>query len=93
MSSHIKTVTETRRNKVTVYNKDGYLYLNFRLNGKRKQKALKMKDTKSNRKVVEKEIIPQLQAKIALCIEELAILPNMVTFPMGKILEMFHSSL
>ena len=66
MSRYIRTVTtQTRRPKVTVYNKAGYLYLNFMLDGKRKQKALKMKDTPANRKIVAKEIIPQIQAKIA----------------------------
>jgi len=51
---------------MTIYEKGGYLYLNFMLDGKRKRKALKMEDTKANRKVVTKEIIPQLQKKILL---------------------------
>lgn len=63
---HIKTVTQQRSNKVTIYNKRGYLYLSFMLDGKRRQKALKMEDTSKNRKIVGKEIIPQLQKKIAL---------------------------
>lgn len=67
MSTHIKAVTQKKEsNKVTIYNKKGYLYLNFMLDGKRKQKALKMENTQQNRKIVEKEIIPQLQKKIAL---------------------------
>lgn len=51
---------------MTIYNKRGYLYLNFMLDGKRKQKALKMEDTKKNRSIVTKEIIPELQRKIVL---------------------------
>jgi len=67
MSTHIKAVAQIKEsNKVTMYNKRGFLYLNFMLDGKRKQKALKMEDTPQNRKVVQKEIIPQLQKKIAL---------------------------
>ncbi len=65
MSMHVITVTKQRSN-VTIYNKGGYLYLNFMLDAKRKRKALKMIDTPQNRKVVQKEIIPQLQKKIAL---------------------------
>lgn len=61
--NRINVVAEKRVN-VTIYNKDGYLYLNFVLHGIRKQKALKMKDTAKNRKIVQNEIIPKLQVKI-----------------------------
>jgi integrase len=63
---HVNTVASKRSNNVTIYNKGGYLYLNFMLDGKRKRKALKMKDTLDNRKVVNSDIIPQLQKKILL---------------------------
>jgi len=62
----MNTVTSKRSNKVTTYNKNGYLYLNFMIDGKRKRKSLKMKDTLANRKTVEKDIIPALQKKIFL---------------------------
>jgi len=51
---------------MTIYQRRGMLYLNFMFDGKRKQKSLKLEDNKKNREVVRKEILPQLQKKIAL---------------------------
>lgn len=61
-----KFVTTKKGVTMTLYNYKGGLYINFVLDGKRKRKSLKMRDTKQNRQIANKEIIPALQKKILL---------------------------
>ena len=49
-----------------IYEKNGKLYINYRLNGKRVRKSTGLDDTLQNRKLLKKEIIPKLAMKIKL---------------------------
>ena len=50
----------------SIYEVNGKLYLNYRLNGKRVRKATGLSDTKENRRRLEKEVIPTLEYKIKM---------------------------
>jgi len=65
MSAKVKAFTSKRSN-MYLYSKRGTLYVGFSIDEKKKQRSLRMKDTPQNRKIATKEIIPKLQAKIAL---------------------------
>jgi len=49
---------------VSIFNRKGILYLQFYVDGKLKQKSTRIKDTKENRKLLKKEVIPQLILKL-----------------------------
>ncbi len=49
---------------VSVFKRGNKLYLQFTVNGKRKQKSTGLEDTPANRKLLKKEVIPALEAKI-----------------------------
>ena len=49
---------------VSIFNRKGILYLQFYVDGKLKQKSTRLKDTKENRKLLQKEVIPQLIIKL-----------------------------
>ena len=67
MLIHSKTVTTQRGNKkMTTYYIRGFtIWLNYYVEGVRKQKSTKLKDTPKNIQVVESKIIPALDIKIA----------------------------
>jgi integrase len=66
MLVHSKAVTEKRGNKMTTYYVRGsIIWLNYYVDGKRLQKSTKLQNTPENIKVVEKQIIPALNVKIA----------------------------
>ena len=45
---------------ITMFNRNGKLYLQFYVDGKLKQKSTRLKDTPANRKLVQQEVIPKL---------------------------------
>jgi len=49
---------------VTMFNRNGKLYIQFFVDGKLKQRSTRLKDTPANRKLVEKEVIPRLIMKL-----------------------------
>ena len=49
-----------------IYSQGNKLYLNYRVNGKRVRKSTDLADTKANRRLLEKEVIPKLAIKIKL---------------------------
>lgn len=67
MSAHSKTVTTKKGNKrmTTHYIRGSTIWLNYYVEGVRKQKSTKLKDTPQNIQVVENKIIPALDIKIA----------------------------
>lgn len=48
-----------------MYARDGKLYIDYMVDGKRHRKSTKLDDTKENRTLIEKSIIPELERKIA----------------------------
>lgn len=50
---------------MVINSRNGILQLSYSVNGKFKRKSLKMKDTRENRKLVEKDIIPNLEREMA----------------------------
>ena len=52
--------------RVSLFNRNGILYVQFYLNGKLKQKSLKKPYTKENVRLAKKHIIPQIEKKILL---------------------------
>lgn len=66
MQEHSKTVTTKRGNRMTTfYIRGSTIWLNYYVDGVRFQKTTKLKNTPQNIKVVEKQIIPALNVKIA----------------------------
>ena len=57
MTIFTKKITTTKGIKKT-------LWVNFTYNGKRIRKSLDLEDTKANRRVAEREILPQIQVKL-----------------------------
>jgi len=52
---------------VRVYKRsNGILYIEYNINGKQVQKSTRLKDTKENRTLIKKEVIPSLERKIIL---------------------------
>lgn len=49
---------------VSIFKRGNKLYLQFTVNGKRRQKSTGLTDTPANRKLLKKEVIPALEAKI-----------------------------
>ncbi len=49
---------------VTIFKRGNKLYLQYTVNGKRRQKSTGLDDTPANRKLLKKEVIPALEAKI-----------------------------
>jgi len=45
---------------------NGILYVQYSINGKNIQKSTRLKDTKANRLLIKKEVIPALERKIIL---------------------------
>lgn len=63
----MKSLTVAKGKKMAnIYEKCGKLYLNYRLNGKRVRKSTGLIDTQKNRKILEKEVIPELTMRIKL---------------------------
>ena len=60
------TVAKGKKAMANIYSHGGKLYLNYRVNGKRIRKSTGLKDTKGNRRLLEKEVIPALAMKIKL---------------------------
>jgi len=54
------------RKMANIYSQGNKLYLNYRVNGKRVRKSTDLEDTKANRRLLEKEVIPKLAMKIKL---------------------------
>lgn len=52
-------------NNISIYRRGKKLYLQYFVNGKRYQKSTRLDDTPANRKLLKREVIPQLQLKIA----------------------------
>ena len=50
---------------VSVYKRGAKLYLQFYINGKRRQKSTGLEDTPQNRRLLKRSVIPKLEAKIA----------------------------
>jgi len=50
---------------ICIYKRNKKLYLQYWIDGKRYQKSTRLDDTPANRKLLKKEVIPQLQLKIA----------------------------
>lgn len=48
-----------------LYERNGKLYIDYMVNGERKRKSTKLDDTKENRVIVERTIIPKLMSMIA----------------------------
>jgi len=66
MSNHSKTVATQRGNKMTKYYLRGdIIWINYYVDGVRKQKSTKLKNTPQNIKIVTNRIIPSLDVKIA----------------------------
>jgi len=64
--THSKVVTTKKGNKrMTHYTRGSTIWLNFYVDGKRIQKSTKLKDTPKNISIVENQIIPALDIKIA----------------------------
>jgi len=49
-----------------IRDRNGKLYLDYRANGRRVQKSTGLEDTRANRKLLEKEVIPELTLRIKL---------------------------
>ncbi len=49
---------------ISMFNRNGKLYIQYYLDGKIKQKSTRLPDTPKNRKLVQKEVIPQLILKL-----------------------------
>ena len=49
---------------VSIYKRGSKLYLQYSVNGKRKQRSTGLEDTTANRKLLKMKVIPQLEAKI-----------------------------
>lgn len=64
MSSHGVSVRKDTK-MAKVYSREGKLYIDYEVNGVRKRKSTKLDDTKQNRSLVEKNIIPNLMRMIA----------------------------
>ncbi|WP_281951998.1 tyrosine-type recombinase/integrase [Nitrosophilus kaiyonis] len=54
----------------SVFTRNGVLYIQYMFNGRKIQRSTKLKDTKENRKYIEKEVIPALERKLALGITD-----------------------
>ena len=54
----------------SVFNRNGVLYIQYSLNGRKIQRSTQLKDTKENRQYVKKEVIPALERKLAYGITE-----------------------
>jgi len=52
--------------RVSLFNRNGVLYVQFYVNGKLRQKSLKKPYTKENVKLAKKHIVPQIEKKILL---------------------------
>jgi len=66
MKSHDKTVTDKKVTKMTKhYIRGGIIWLNYYVDGVRKQKSTKLLNTPKNIEIVTKQIIPKLDLKIA----------------------------
>ena len=50
--------------KISIFNRKGKLYIQFFVDGKMKQKSTRLEDTPANRKLIQKEVIPQLLLKL-----------------------------
>jgi len=50
--------------RISIFNRKGRLYLQFFINGKMKQKSTKLQDTKENRELLHREVIPKLHLSI-----------------------------
>jgi len=59
------TVAKVKK-MANIYSQGSKLYLNYRVNGKRIRKSTDLEDTKANRRLLEKEVIPKLAMKIKL---------------------------
>lgn len=55
-----------RKTMATIRSRNGVLYLDYSYESKRIQRSTGFKDTKANRKMLEKEVIPELMKKIYL---------------------------
>jgi len=64
--SRLLAVAKRKKPMASIYEINGKLYLNYRVNGKRVRKATGLLDTKENRKRVLKEVIPALEYKIKM---------------------------
>jgi len=60
------SVVAQRKIMATIRSRNGILYLDYCYESKRIQRSTGFKDTKANRKMLEKEIIPELMKKIYL---------------------------
>ena len=60
------SVVAKGKNMVTLRSRNGILYLDYYYESKRIQRSTGFKDTKTNRKMLEKEIIPELMKRIYL---------------------------
>jgi len=64
--SELLAVAKRKKPMANIYEINGKLYLNYRLNGKRIRKATGLLDTKENRKRLLKDVIPALEYKIKM---------------------------
>ncbi len=66
MTTHSKTVANKKGNKMTkLYVRGNVIWLNYYVDGVRKQKSTKLRNTPENIKAVTSKIIPSLDIKIA----------------------------
>jgi len=67
MLTHSKTVTTKRGNRkmTTYFSRGSTIWINYYVDGERKRKSTKLKDTPANVKIVKNQLIPALDAKIA----------------------------
>lgn len=61
-----KSLVGLKETKVNIRNVKGLLYVDYYVDGRRVRRSTKLSDSKANRKFIEKNIIPKLQAKILL---------------------------
>ena len=61
-----QSVVTRKGNMATMRSRNNILYLNYYANGKRVQRSTGLQDTASNRKKLEREIIPELTMRIKL---------------------------
>ena len=64
--SRLLAVAKRKKPMANIYEVNGKLYLNYRINGKRVRKATGLLDTKENRKRLKEDVIPALEYKIKM---------------------------